>query len=132
MNEMATKARHVTRDLDPEDELINLRIRTKNKEVILSHSAEFIIIVIHVFSALDLAWLTSGQVAQTVLQGKAQQPTRDHSVQNYTPAAKGNATSKGTAAPVDTAMAPSMPQSGQNGISINSHVRSRVVAGVHY
>ena len=77
------------------------------------------------FSALDLAWLTSGQVAQTVLQGKAQQPTRDHSVQNYTPAAKGNATSKGTAAPVDTAMAPSMPQSGQNGISINSHVRSQ-------
>lgn len=46
MNEMATKARHVTRDLDPEDELKNLRIRTKTKEVILSHSAEFIIIVI--------------------------------------------------------------------------------------
>lgn len=46
MNEMATKARHVTRDLDPEDDLQNLRIRTKTKEVILSHSAEFIIIVI--------------------------------------------------------------------------------------
>jgi hypothetical protein len=46
MNELATNARHVTRDMNPEDDMMNLRIRTKSKEIILSTSAECIIIVI--------------------------------------------------------------------------------------
>jgi len=46
INELASRARHVTRDLNPEDELRNLRIRTKTKELIVSHSNDFIIVVI--------------------------------------------------------------------------------------
>jgi hypothetical protein len=43
---LASKARHAARDLNPEDELRNLRIRTKTKEIIVSHSIDFIIVVI--------------------------------------------------------------------------------------
>jgi len=54
MNELATKARPVTRDLNPEDDLKNLRIRTKTKEVILSSSADCIIIVIQKWTPYHL------------------------------------------------------------------------------
>lgn len=47
MKILARKTRHFVRDMKPEDELRNLRIRTKqNKEVIVSHDKNFIIIVI--------------------------------------------------------------------------------------
>lgn len=38
LNILAKKARHVTRDLNPKDDLKNLRIRTKDKELIVSVS----------------------------------------------------------------------------------------------
>jgi len=44
---LTVKARHVTRDINPKDELKNVRIRTKtNKELIISHDKAFIVIVI--------------------------------------------------------------------------------------
>ncbi len=42
---LASKARHVTRDLNPKDDLKNLRIRTKTKELIISHFDDIIIAV---------------------------------------------------------------------------------------
>lgn len=38
LNILAKTARHVTRDLNPKDDLKNLRIRTKDKELIVSVS----------------------------------------------------------------------------------------------
>ncbi len=46
MNELTMKARNASRDLNPNDDLKNLRIRTKTKELIVSHNTEFIIVVI--------------------------------------------------------------------------------------
>ena len=47
MLELSTKTRYFVRDLKPDDDLRNLRIRTKqNKELIVSYDDKFIIIVI--------------------------------------------------------------------------------------
>ena len=46
MRHLTKKARNVVRDLEPSNELRNLRIRTKDKEVMVSHERDFIIIVI--------------------------------------------------------------------------------------
>lgn len=46
MKQLADKAKNVARDMEPKDDLHNLRIRTKSKEIILSHDKEFIVIVI--------------------------------------------------------------------------------------
>jgi len=46
MRHLAKKARNIARDLEPGNELRNLRIRTKQKEVIVSHERDFIIIII--------------------------------------------------------------------------------------
>ncbi len=40
------KAMHMSRDLNPTENLKNVRIRTKTKELLVSHDAEFIILVI--------------------------------------------------------------------------------------
>jgi hypothetical protein len=41
---------HVTRDLNPNDNLKNLRIKTSKKEMLVSHSKEFIVIVIQTWT----------------------------------------------------------------------------------
>ena len=46
MKSLSFRARSLARDLNPKDELRNLRIRTKKKEVIVSHDKDFIVIVI--------------------------------------------------------------------------------------
>ena len=43
---LAKSARHVTRDLNPNDDLKNLRIKTSKKELLVSHDKDFIVIVI--------------------------------------------------------------------------------------
>ena len=46
MSTLIQTAVHVTRDLNPNDNLKNLRIKTSKKEMLVSHSNEFIVIVI--------------------------------------------------------------------------------------
>ena len=46
MKHLALKARNVARDLNPKDGLRNIRIRTKTKELIVSHDDNFILIVV--------------------------------------------------------------------------------------
>ena len=46
LNTLASNARDITRDLNPNDDLKNLRIRTKTKELIVSHFDDIIIAVI--------------------------------------------------------------------------------------
>ena len=47
MKTLTMKTRHLVRDMKPIDELKHLRIRTKqNKELVVSHNNDFIIIVI--------------------------------------------------------------------------------------
>ncbi len=41
---------HVTRDLNPTDNLKNIRIKTGKKEMVVSHSNEFIVIVIQAWT----------------------------------------------------------------------------------
>ena len=43
---LSGKARHVVRDLEPQDELKILRIRAKKKEIIVYHDQTFLAIVI--------------------------------------------------------------------------------------
>ena len=45
MTKLAQSAKHVTRDLDPNDDLKILRIKTTRKEIIVSHDVNFIVIV---------------------------------------------------------------------------------------
>lgn len=49
MTKLAGRAKHVTRDLNPNDDLKNLRIKTSRKELIISHDDDFIVIVIQDF-----------------------------------------------------------------------------------
>lgn len=53
MRHLAKKARNVARDIEPENELRNLRIRTKQKEIIVSYEQDFIIIVIQKWTAAE-------------------------------------------------------------------------------
>lgn len=46
MTKLAQSAKNVTRDLNPNDDLKNLRIKTSRKEMIVSHDKDFIVIVI--------------------------------------------------------------------------------------
>jgi len=46
MTTLAGSAKNVTRDLNPTDNLRILRIKTKEKEVVVSHDDDFIIIVL--------------------------------------------------------------------------------------
>eukprot|EP00586_Coscinodiscus_wailesii_P022926 CAMPEP_0172498806 /NCGR_PEP_ID=MMETSP1066-20121228/117676_1 /TAXON_ID=671091 /ORGANISM="Coscinodiscus wailesii, Strain CCMP2513" /LENGTH=130 /DNA_ID=CAMNT_0013272235 /DNA_START=98 /DNA_END=490 /DNA_ORIENTATION=- len=47
MRLLSSKARNVVRDLDPQSELRNFRIRTKDKkEVMVSYDREFIVVVV--------------------------------------------------------------------------------------
>lgn len=51
---LAKSARNVTRDLNPNDDLKNLRIKTSRKELIVSHDKEFIVIVIQEWTPAKL------------------------------------------------------------------------------
>jgi hypothetical protein len=57
---------HVTRDLNPNDNLKILRIKTSKKEMLVSHSNEFIVMVIQ-------AW-TPAKEDPTQLQLQLQRP----------------------------------------------------------
>jgi len=46
MTKLTESAKNVTRDLNPNDDLKNLRIKTSRKELIVSHDEDFIVIVI--------------------------------------------------------------------------------------
>ena len=46
LTKLATRATNVARDLDPNDDLRILRIKTGRKEVIVSHEKDFIVIVL--------------------------------------------------------------------------------------
>ena len=46
MTKLAQSAKNVTRDLNPNDDLKNLRIKTSRKELIVSHDTDFIVIVV--------------------------------------------------------------------------------------
>ena len=46
MTVLSSKARHVVRDLEPQDELKILRIRAKKKEIMVYHDQNFLAIVI--------------------------------------------------------------------------------------
>ena len=46
MTKLAQTAKNVTRDLNPNDDLKNLRIKTSRKELIVSHDKDFIVIVV--------------------------------------------------------------------------------------
>lgn len=46
LTKLASRATNVARDLDPNDDLRILRIKTTRKEVIVSHEKEFIVIVL--------------------------------------------------------------------------------------
>ena len=46
MSKLAQSAENVARDLNPNDDLKNLRIKTSRKELIVSHDKDFIVIVI--------------------------------------------------------------------------------------
>lgn len=46
LTKLASRATNVARDLDPNDDLRLLRIKTARKEVIVSHEKEFIVIVL--------------------------------------------------------------------------------------
>jgi hypothetical protein len=50
MATLTQTAVHVTRDLNPNDSLKNIRIKTSKKEMLVSHSNEFIIIVIQAWA----------------------------------------------------------------------------------
>ncbi len=50
MSTLIQTAVHVTRDLNPNDNLKNLRIKTSKKEMLVSHSNEFILIVIQAWT----------------------------------------------------------------------------------
>jgi hypothetical protein len=43
-------AKHVTRDLNPNDDLKNLRIKTNKKELIVSHNKDFNVVVIQAWT----------------------------------------------------------------------------------
>ena len=46
LTKLASRATNVARDLDPNDDLRLLRVKTARKEVIVSHEKEFIVIVL--------------------------------------------------------------------------------------
>ncbi len=46
LNAVVSKARHVTRDLNPNDDLKNVRIRTRTRELIISNCDDTIIAVV--------------------------------------------------------------------------------------
>ena len=46
MTKLAQTAKNVTRDLNPNDDLKNLRIKTSRKELIVSHDKDLIVIVV--------------------------------------------------------------------------------------
>ena len=46
MTKLAQTAKNVTRDLNPNDDLKNLRIKTSRKELVVSHDKDFIVIVV--------------------------------------------------------------------------------------
>lgn len=50
---LSAQARGVIRDLNPKHELQFLRIRTKNKEVMVAYDAQFIVIVIQRWLSAD-------------------------------------------------------------------------------
>ena len=56
MTKLALSARNVTRDLNPNDDLKNLRIKTSKKELIVSHDRDFIVVVVQ-------AWQPAAQNA---------------------------------------------------------------------
>ena len=57
MKKLTTKTRHLVRDLKPVDDLRNMRIRTKgNKEIVVAHDNDFIIIVIQQWNSYVPSW----------------------------------------------------------------------------
>ena len=46
MTELASSAKNATRDLNPNDNMKNLRIKTGKKELIVSNDKDFIVVVI--------------------------------------------------------------------------------------
>ena len=46
MTKLAKNAKDVTRDLNPNDDLKNLRIKTSRRELVVSHDKDFIVIVV--------------------------------------------------------------------------------------
>ncbi len=46
MANLATSAKHVTRDLNPNDDLKNIRVKTARKEIIVSHDKDFLVVVV--------------------------------------------------------------------------------------
>ena len=61
-------AKHVTRDLNPNDDLKNLRIKTSKKELIVSHNKDFNVIVIQAWTPAkdDPSHLVQQQVAASL------------------------------------------------------------------
>ena len=43
-------AKHATRDLNPSDDLKNLRIKTSKKELIVSHNKDFNVVVVQAWT----------------------------------------------------------------------------------
>jgi hypothetical protein len=50
MFQLTTRAGCLVRDTNPKDELRHLRIRTKQKELIITHNKEFVIVVIQLWT----------------------------------------------------------------------------------
>jgi len=53
MTKLAQSAKNVSRDINPNDNLRNLRVKTSKKELVLSADKDFLIVVIQEWTPAD-------------------------------------------------------------------------------
>mmetsp|Transcript_35806 Transcript_35806/g.52309 ORF Transcript_35806/g.52309 Transcript_35806/m.52309 type:complete len:90 (-) Transcript_35806:165-434(-) len=76
MKQLVNKARDVSRDINPREQLRNLRIRTKTREILVSHDKEFIVILIQQWTpaaeAENLVMATMQNTTKVPSKGKGE------------------------------------------------------------